>query len=177
LKPVTGQTLPEPIVRELGVLLAAMVVGHEEYLGLLSAQREAVRSASPALAGEILNKQGVCLERLAGFEQTRRALVHRVIDGGHWPGRELVTLSGLAARAGASRDGLVEAAQKLRGLIAAVQKEQGVVRRVSQALSAHIEGLMRHVAQAASHAGTYGRRGVVGGAGTSAVVTAIDLRS
>jgi hypothetical protein len=169
--------LPEPIVRELGTLLAAMVAAHEEYLRLLAGQREAVRAASPSAAAEIAAKQGVCLERIAGLEQTRRSLVMRVIECGHWPGRELVTLSGLAARAGSSREGLVRTAEHLRGLIAAVQKEQGVVRRVASAMSAHIEGLMRHVAQAASHAGTYGRRGVVGGAGVSAVVTSLDLRS
>jgi energy-converting hydrogenase A subunit M len=166
--------LPEQFVRELGALLGAMVPAHEQYLVLLAEHREAVRRASPSAAAEVTERQTACLERIAMFEQARRDLVQRVIDAGHWPGRELVTLTGLAERSGAMRQGLVDTASKLKVLITKVQHEQGVVRRVAQSLSAHIEGLMRTVAKASSHSGTYGRRGVVG---TSAVVTALDLRS
>ena len=42
-------------------------------------------------------------------------------------------------------------------------------------LLAHMEGLMRHVGRRLSHAGTYGRRGVVEAGGV--VVSCVDLRS
>lgn len=166
--------LPDPIVRDLSTLLAALAAAHESYLALLGEHRAAVRAARPAAAAEVSERQAAALERIAALEESRRALVQRVLDAGLWNSRRLVTLTGLAELAGAQRRPLLEAAARLRGLITAVQKEQAVVVRVARSLSAHIEGLMRHVAQAASHAGTYGRRGVVGHA---AVVTALDVRS
>ncbi|XVJ58508.1 MAG: flagellar protein FlgN [Tepidisphaera sp.] len=166
--------LPDQFVRELASLLGSLISAHEEYLGLLAEHREAVRRASPAAAAEVTTRQTGCLERIAMFEHARRALVQRVIDAGHWPGRELVTLTGLAERCGPMKQRLIDSASHLKTLIAKVRQEQGIVRRVSQSLASHIEGLMRTVAKAASHTGTYGRRGVVG---TSSVVTALDVRS
>lgn len=166
--------LPESIVRELAALLAGMLAAHEEYLGLLHEHRAAIRAARPSLAAEAAERQTRALERIAMLEQTRRDLVQRVLEAGLWPDRALITLSGLAERAGPMRGPLLETAQRLREAIAKVQLEQGVLVRVARSLSGHIEGLMRHVAKAASHAGTYGRRGVVGHA---AVMTALDVRS
>lgn len=166
--------LPDPVVRELTGLLTGLLAAHEDYLGLLLEHRAAIRSARPSIAAEVTDRQTQALERIAMLEETRRSLVQRVLDAGLWPQRTLITLSGLAERSGAMRGPLLETAQRLREAIGRVQTEQGVLVRVTRSLSAHIEGLMRHVAKAASHAGTYGRRGVVGNA---AVMTALDVRS
>lgn len=172
--PNAAKPLPEPLVRDLAGLLAALLAAHEDYLALLLEHRAAIRSAKPGLAAETTERQTRALERIAMLEESRRVLVQQVLDAGLWPQRTLVTLSGLAELSGALRTPLLETAQRLRTVIGRVQQEQGVLVRVTRSLSAHIEGLMRHVAKAASHAGTYGRRGVVG---CAAVMTALDVRS
>lgn len=166
--------LPDSIVRELAALLAHLTTAHETYLTLLAEHRDAIRLAKPALAAEVSERIAACLESIASLEQARRTFVQRIMDAGLWTSRQLITLSGLAERAGASRANLLDAASRLKALITTVQQEQAVLRRVTQSLSAHIEGIMRTVAKASSHAGTYGRRGIVGNA---AVMTALDLNS
>lgn len=166
--------LPEPFVRELGHLLAALITGHETYLSLLAAHRDAIRTARPSAAAEISGRLGIALETIAKLEQVRRTFVDRITAAGLWKSKQLVTLSALAQRAGASQASLLEASARLKTLITTVQQEHAVLRRVTQSLSAHIEGIMRTVAKASSHAGTYGRRGTIGAA---AVTTALDLNS
>jgi hypothetical protein len=55
-----------------------------------------------------------------------------------------------------------------------VQEEQNLLRVVSRVLLAHMEGLMRQIAQSMSHSGTYARSGVV--PSSPAVVTSLDLK-
>ncbi len=160
--------------------LAAIFAGlHEQYTtfhGLLLAQREAIRAANPPLLAHIGELQLAALRAISALEDRRRVLVNTVSDTGHWTGPTPITLTSLAEHAPKGQnDSLRATAASLRGVMSACQVEQTSLKAAAQSLAAHIEGVMRQIARTLSHAGTYGRRGVVDC--STAVTTALDLRS
>ena len=66
-------------------------------------------------------------------------------------------------------------AERLRELLARLQREHAALKEASLALAGHMEGLMRQLSKRLSHAGTYGRTGMV--ESRVQVVSALDLRS
>lgn len=77
------------------------------------------------------------------------------------------------------RTRLAGVAAALRDVLNRLHREHLAIRAAAEALSSHMEGLMRQVYQRLSHAGTYGRGGAPAGAvgGGVQVVSSVDVRS
>lgn len=158
-------------------LLNDLIVAHERLSGSSSGLREAIRSADPSGVERATADQSASLGAIADLEERRRALVGEITSIGicstGFAGRPL-TLSDLASMAPEpGRARLVEVAERLRRCVAQAAEAQRTLRSASSSLLAHMEGLMRQVAQRLSHSGTYGRRGVI--EGSPAVVSGLDL--
>ncbi|MEK6701204.1 MAG: flagellar export chaperone FlgN [Planctomycetota bacterium] len=169
-----------PLSLALAGELSAILTGlHEQYTafhGLLLAQREAIRAADPSRLARIGELQLAALRAISALEDRRRVLVNTISDTGRWTGATPITLSALAQHAPKDqRESLLAMATSLRGVMSACQSEQSTLKSAAQSLAAHIEGVMRQIARTLSHAGTYGRRGLVDT--STAVTTALDLRS
>ncbi|HRJ50481.1 MAG: flagellar export chaperone FlgN [Phycisphaeraceae bacterium] len=171
------RALSIPHAEALESLLHDLTVAHERLWRSSSGLREAIRSADPSGVERATADQSASLGAIADLEERRRALVGEITSIGACPagfaGRP-VTLTDLASMAPEPcRARLMEAAECLRRCVAQAAEAQRTLRSASSSLLAHMEGLMRQVAQRLSHAGTYGRRGVI--EGSPAVVSGLDL--
>lgn len=184
--------LTDPEVAELESLLQHLLAEHEQLLALAASHREAIQKADPLTLGACVQRQNEVIARVAELEQRRMALVMRIASKmkplaapGHAgiapravtegiPDKPTVSwlVKGLAEPV---RVRLVALADRLRDLLTRLQREHAALREASTALAAHMEGLMRQLAKRLSHAGTYGRRGMV--ETKVQVVSALDLRS
>jgi hypothetical protein len=179
-----GQLIADAEASELEALLEGLLREHEELLALAASHRDAISQADPQSLGACVQRQAEVARRVEELEHRRMAIVGRVaermkkISGGKAteavPDR--LTISWIAKSLPEPvRARLVALADRLRELLARLQKEHAALREASLALAGHMEGLMRHLAKRLSHAGTYGRRGMV--ESRVQVVSALDLRS
>lgn len=163
-------------ITELETLLADLYTAHEKLSLAADAQREAVRRADPALVNRCTEEQSELLREIAGLEERRRALVAAMTAGfpRRAPGQGPITLSELAKMTPEPhRTRLVELAAQVRAAVERAADRQQTLKAATASLLAHMEGLMRQVAQRLSHAGTYGRRGMIDS--VPAVVSGLDL--
>jgi hypothetical protein len=183
--------MTDPEVAELETLLQQLLREHEELLVLAAAHREAISHADPHSLGSCVQRQNEVLQRVAELEKRRLGLMARLAEkmkpltprnsaGGTRRGIETLpdrpTVSWIARTLPEPiRSRLVALAERLRELLAHLQREHAALREASNALAAHMEGRMRQLARKLSHAGTYGRKGVV--ESRVQVVSALDLRS
>lgn len=182
----------DPEVAELETLLEHLLKEHEELLALASVHRDAIGRADPHSLGDCVQRQNEVLRRVAELENRRLGLMARLADkmrplnrengqtgnGGRavemLPDRP--TVSWIARSLPEPvRSRLVALAERLRELLARLHREHAALKEASSALAAHMEGLMRQLSRKLSHAGTYGRKGVV--ESRVQVVSALDLRS
>ncbi len=157
-------------------LLTGLLEAHERLLAISFAQREAVRSADAARVQATGEAQAQVLGDIAALEDRRRVLVGELTAG--YPRRTgnagPVTLSELARQMPEpQRTRLIELAFQVRKAVEAAADQQRTLKAATTSLLAHMEGLMRQVAQRLSHAGTYGRRGMIESA--PAVMSGLDL--
>lgn len=163
----------------LGGILAEMTREHQKWLVLIEQHRDAVRGADARGVERALEAQRHLLANLAAIEQTRQETVRALWkrfgpDAGSATNAPLPRLGTLLdVLPEAERGALRTQAQELRRLIERVRHEESSLKAATASLSAHIEGLMRHVGRRLSHAGTYGRRGVI--EATPALAAAVDL--
>jgi hypothetical protein len=173
----------DPEIQELEALLQQLLDEHEQLLALAASHRAAIAGANPHALGECVQRQNEVVQRVAELEKRRLGLVARLADkmkplgAGRTGGvPDKPTISWIARSLPEPiRARLVALADRLRELLARLQKEHAALREASAALAAHMEGLMRQLARRLSHAGTYGRRGIV--EAPVQVVSALDLRS
>lgn len=164
---------------KLAEIIAEMTREHQKWLVLIEQHRDAVRHADPRGVERALEAQRHLMSNLAAIEQTRQEVVRALWkrfgpDTGGAVNAPLPRLGTLLEVLPAThRDALKAQAQELRRLIERVRYEESSLKAATAALSAHIEGLMRHVGRRLSHAGTYGRRGVI--EPTPALAAAVDL--
>lgn len=152
-------------------VLAELVLAHETLLGLAGEHRAALTGADPTTLGSVVERTGVCLERIAALEDERRTLVS---GDARNAGPSLAELADLAP---ANRSGRVrELGDTLRGLLERVRLEHGAIREASSSLADHMRGLMRQVSARLSHSGTYSPSGTVD-PGREQVVSGLDVRS
>ena len=164
---------------KLAEILAEMTREHQKWLVLIEQHRDAVRHADPRGVERALDAQRHLMANLAAIEQTRQETVRALwkrfgpdaVSAMNAPLPKLGKL--LEVLPPTHREALRAKAQELRRLIERVRYEDSSLKAATAALSAHIEGLMRHVGRRLSHAGTYGRRGVV--EPTPALAAAVDL--
>ncbi|MCC6228719.1 MAG: flagellar export chaperone FlgN [Phycisphaerales bacterium] len=164
---------------KLAEILAEMIREHQKWLVLIEQHRDAVRHADPRAVERSLDAQRHLMANLAAIEQTRQDTVRALWKrfGPDAAGAMNAPLPKLGRLLDVlptpHRHTLQVQAQELRRLIERVRYEESSLKAATAALSAHIEGLMRHVGRRLSHAGTYGRRGVV--EATPALAAAVDL--
>lgn len=185
---VTSMTT-DPEIAELERLLEKLLTEHEELLALAGHHRTAIATADPHSLGACVQRQNEVMQRVAELEKKRLGLMARLMD-------KMRPLASKASASGRSveavpdkptvswiakalpepiRSRLVALAERLRDLLARLQREHAALKEASLALASHMEGLMRQLAKQLSHAGTYGRRGVV--ESKVQVISALDLRS
>lgn len=176
--------LGEAEVAELESLLEHLLREHEELLTLAGTHRAAIAAADPHSLGTCVQRQAEVARRVEELEQRRMAVMARVGERMKKLAKgkpieavpDRPTVSWLAkSLAEPVRTRLVALADRLRELLARLQKEHAALREASVALAGHMEGLMRQLANRLSHAGTYGRRGLV--ESRVQVISALDLRS
>lgn len=164
------------ITEQLETLLTGLLRAHEHLLDASSAQRDAVRTANPAAIQQASDRQANALRVIAALEDQRRALVNSMTAGlpRRAAGAGPVTLTELANQMPEpQRTRLIDLAARVRTAVELAANEQRTLKAATTSLVAHMEGLMRQVARRLSHAGTYGRRGMI--ESTPAVVSGLDL--
>ena len=117
------------------------------------------------------------LAEIATLEERRRSLVNTMLSLGgirKVSGTGPITLTDIAHQMPEpARTRLVELARDVRLAVEKAADQQRTLRAATATLLAHMEGLMRQVAQRLSHAGTYGRRGLI--ESVPAVISGLDL--
>ncbi|MEO0715422.1 MAG: flagellar protein FlgN [Planctomycetota bacterium] len=159
----------------LAAHLLAMIAAHEHLLTLAAEHRAAISRADGPAVEKLSAQQTELVRAVATLEQHRRAAARAVV--GERPARgspEPTIQRVLALLPEPDRTTIATHSAKLRALVERVQEEHRVVRRATTLMLSHMEGLMRQVAQALSHAGTYSRAGSVP-AGSAQVVSSLDL--
>jgi hypothetical protein len=175
----TEPLTPASLCDALDALVSDFTREYEQLETLVTSHRDALRAADGETIQHIASVQHACVARIGEVDQRRRELIASA--AGRFPGLAgirptAITITDLARCVDENhRPRMVERAGELRSLIARVQAQSASVRGATEALLAHMEGLMRHVARTMSHAGTYSRRGYVETGGV--VTTALDIRS
>lgn len=159
-------------------LLVDLLRAHEDLLVASHAQRDAVRSADAAQVRAAADQQAMVLRQIASLEERRRELVGAMTAGSAFAKRPQgagpVTLTELACHTPEPhRTRLIDLAGEVRQAVQLAADQQRTLKSATASLLAHMEGLMRQVAQRLSHAGTYGRRGMI--ESVPAVVSGLDL--
>ena len=181
--------LLDPAVAELETLLRGLLAEHGELLNLAAEHRRAISKADSAALAACLAQQGQVVQRVADLERRRMSLMVRLSDRLRSSGVERalgsgvqpvvpdrITITSLARTLPEPvRTRLIAVAERLRELLERLHREHLVLKEAAAALASHMEGVMRQVGRAFSHAGTYGRRGAVDGA--VQVISGLDLRT
>ncbi|MBC7834009.1 MAG: flagellar export chaperone FlgN [Phycisphaerales bacterium] len=180
--PAPVRESPEGLAERLEALLTELLVEHEQLLTLSRSQRAAMSRADSAALQACTLAQSEVFQRIAEIEKRRLIVAAGLADRLGLPAtlrqdnsvKPTVTwLAGLLPDPFKSR--LTALAGRLKELLLVLRREQRAVRDAATALAAHMDGLMKQVGRKLSHAGTYGRSGVV--QSPVQVVSALDLRS
>lgn len=159
---------------ELDQVLRGLIAAHEELLALATAHRSAIGRADVRALADVTNAQAAVMERVGELERQRQAIVAVMARASGVSGRPTVTQL-VKLLEDPIRARLAALADRLREVLNRLHAEHKALREAAEALSGHMEDLMRQVCRKLSHAGTYARSGVVD---TSApVMTALDVRS
>ncbi len=164
------------LARELAVLVERLDAVYADLELSVEAHRAAIRAADVAAMARQVERQQALLATLGGLDEDRRAVVERcrrdgLIDPGARP--RVRDLAALLPEP--DRSQVLGRTHSLAGRMARVNEAQAGLRAAAGSLLAHMEGLVRHVARKLSHAGTYGRTGVVEGPAIGA--SAVDIRT
>ena len=162
--------------QQLAGALDALIAAHERLLALAGEHRALLARVDGKGIEALTQRQAELVRQIATLEQQRRAAARAVLGAGPKRGGdpEPTIQQVRAALPEPERSAIGVLADRLRGLIERIRHEHRVLRRATGLMLAHMEGLMRQVGQALSHAGTYSRTGSVG-AGRATVVSALDL--
>jgi hypothetical protein len=154
---------------DLAASLDALFTGFEGAYSSVDAcvraHRDALRAADTKAIDGALQRQTTALRELAACDQRRREVIAAVCTrlpelAGKKP--DAITLTDLARACPTDQRPRMESrASALRTLAMSVREQTTSTRAATQTLLAHMEGMMRQVGRTLSHAGTYGRGGVV----------------
>ncbi len=165
----TTPTLDETAQASFERLVFELIDRHERLLDALGAQRVAIAAADPARVGEAGQRCADLLEGIGILEDERRALLGEGDSGPR------TTITQLAPSLDAERrERVLDLGDRLRGLVERCRREQSSLRAAADALTGHMEGLIRQVISRLSHTGAYDQSGRVEQG--AAVVSALDLK-
>lgn len=150
----------EPVVLDL-------IDAHETLITALERHRDAITAADPHAIAPLIEEERGLFARLLDLDKRLRAGLGHTSAGG-------MRLSELAEHVpGVDGERLADSAAYLRTLATRAEILRSSVRDASAAMAAHLDGLMRQVAQRLSHAGTYGSAGQV--ESKASVVSGLDV--
>lgn len=168
------------VASELREVLEGLGAEYAALVRILTEHAQAIRSADVPGIGRCAAAQEETLTRLSRLDQRRREVVAGACAC--LPGladqarRATLTVTQVAAALpGRDADALTALCERVKSLVAQSKALTEAVRISTVSLMQHVEGVMRQVSRKLSHAGTYGRRGVV--ETTQQVVTSLDMRS
>lgn len=179
--PVKTPTPAAPF-EQLDGVLRQLLSEHEKLLLLTGEHKAAIAAADGQALGRCVVRQNEVVQRIAALEKQRQTIVTAIVrpapSKAGTPVKEPSMSTVAACAPEPVRTRLAGAAGALREVLNRLHNEHLAVRAAAEALSSHMEGLMRQVYQRLSHAGTYGRGGASAGAsGAVQVVSAMDVRS
>lgn len=168
------------VVIELREVLDGLAAEYASLVRILTEHAQAIRSADAPGIGRCAAAQEDALARVSRLDQRRREVVAGACSC--LPGlaekakRATLTVTQVAAALPGGEGGaMVERCERVKALVEQSKALTEAVRISTISLMQHVEGVMRQVSRKLSHAGTYGRRGVV--ETTQQVVTSLDMRS
>jgi hypothetical protein len=139
----------------LELLLGDLSHEHESLLVLAGEHRDAIAHADAHAISDVIAQTGSVLERIAEIEQDRQTIIAK-------PDGSFATIAEILPTLDAEPAERIErSSTKLRALIEQLREEHLAVRKASEALAGHMQGLIKQVSANMSHAGTYGRTGSV----------------
>ncbi len=168
----------DTLTNDLERLLLGLAAEQEALFSLGEARDAAITAANMRALAEAVAGEHVVVTRIAGMDRERSRIVERLLRwvGAPSRGEPTPTARWIAARLPSEgRDRILAAADRLRAAIERTAKQNASARVAAETLAAHMQGLLRAAAKRASHAGTYGHRGVVEHG--PAVVSAMDVTS
>ena len=150
----------EKKLHELEELLRAEHAAHVRLGELLEAKRAVMRSARAGELNDCCRREHQQVQEIARLEKRRLevaaelTLLLEPVAARPW------TLAELAEKLGEPRQGrLLVLRAQLRGQVEAVAAQSGVMRRASEALLRHMQGLAASVGSALTQVGLYTRQG------------------
>ena len=158
-------------VQRLESLLIDLEAEHEQLLDLAGQQRDAIIRADTKDLGIVVEQTTKTLGRIAHIEQDRQRII--ALPDGTTPTVHQIAAQLIKQNDHHLADSLTKRSASLRSLMIKVNEEHKAVRQASEALSNHMNGLIKQVSATLSHTGTYGRRGAVD-PGKSQVVSSLD---
>lgn len=159
----TAQPIVDPEAAELERVLRCIAQEYE-CLGRCAVERRAaMRRADTQGLARCISDENRAVQALADLERQRMVVVEAIAARIGVPTRSQTPVSQIAGSLPEpARTRLLTLSGSLKELMEQVMRLNDSTRRAAEALSAHMEGLMRHVAARLNHAQTYGPRGVVG---------------
>ncbi len=158
-------------------VLTELVREHEQLEALTREHRDAIKRLDQARLKKVITTTAESIQRIARLEERRCQLlkIQPVQPGGKIEGQP--TVAEVAELMDDERRGRVmDLAARLRELLEAIRRRHAAIRRASETLSAHMQGLIHQVAAELSGTGTYARNGRIETA-TRPAVSGVDLRS
>jgi len=146
-------------------LEAVLAVMHEEHVlleALLHRKREAIRAADHFLVRSCTEQENTRVQAIGELEKRRMEIVGDLtlrINPSATAPMSLPELAQLLPEPARGR--LLVRRQQLRELMEKVRTEASVVRRATEMLSRHMQGLMQTIGGAIQGGGVYGRRGAL----------------
>lgn len=164
---------PKATLNELERVLIELRDIHERMVLIAKAHRAAISRADLPAISAIVNQHNDLAQVVAQIERRRATIVAALL--GTKNAGDVRMSQVIAASPQASRERLSAITASLRDVLTRLHAEQQAIRAAAQTLATHMEGVMRQVYRAVSHAGTYVRSGRVD-TGVQ-VLSAIDVRS
>lgn len=175
-----GGWTAQRVAADLRDLLDGLAAEYATLVRILTEHAQAIRSADAPGIGRCCAAQEETLQRVSRLDQRRRELIAGACSCmpalAEQSRRATLTVTQVAAALpGSDGDAMVARCDRVKQLVAESKALTEAVRISTLSLMQHVEGVMRQVSRKLSHAGTYGRRGVV--ETTQQVVTSLDMRS
>ncbi len=147
-------------IKELELLIKALIVEHESMSKLMDRKREALRSGDGKLLTSYAQSESQQLNRIAEFEKNRLSLVAKITLKINPKAPEPMRLAELAnALDEPSRGRLLVLRQQLLERMTAVKQQATVARQASETILQHMNGLVATVSSFCTGVATYNNTG------------------
>lgn len=154
----------DPVIQKqvdrLESMLREQLELHQQLRAVLGRKRQALRDAKRAELDDCSRAENDFVQKISELEKRRLTLVGELTLKIAPSAKEPMRLDQLAAMLPEpSRGRLLVLRQQLRELMQQVRDDANVVRRATEAVSRHMQGLMQSVAAAINGSGSYGATG------------------